>query len=816
MEIINDVTFYIATGRSRYEAHWKNREWLWSQFVEKVSRTIRTDETLSVYMSESKTRQDEIKDKGGFVGGYLRNGKRSKESVTSRRLLTLDIDFATDDCWDLFCLMYDCASLVYSTHKHTPEKPRLRLVILLDRDVTSEEYEAIGRRVAESVGIEMFDDTTYQAERLMYWPSTAADGEFYFRFQDGPALSADNILATYRNWRDTSEWPMSDRVDKTIVQKVKKQANPLEKNGIVGVFCRTYNIHEVIAEFLSDVYEPCDVENRYTYVLGSTAAGLVVYEDLFAYSHHSTDPASGLLCNAFDLVRVHKFGELDENVDKESNRNTTKYPSYLAMERLASKDVGVKRTLFAEKTEAAKSDFSDVELVNDENPEWQGELACDSKGNCEKSRKNILLILRNDPNVVNSFSIDRFSNRAVLLRLPMWRTRDDTDLYMRDDDMMNLRAYIETAWGIDAKTKIDDALGIVSRDNAFHPVKNYLSGLQWDNIKRVDTVFIDYLGVEDTPLNRLCTRISLVACVARILSPGCDMDYTTVLVGAQGVGKSKLLAKLAVNKAWFNDGFSIDGKEAYENLRGKWIVEIAELAGIKKADMDSVKKFLTKTSDFYRAAFEHYPQDQMRQCVFFGTTNNLNFLRDVTGDRRFWPMEVCAERITKNQWTDLTEGEVRQIWAEAIHYYNEGQQLYLPKDMEDEMNAKRETYTEVDDRIGLIQRYLDTKLPINWAEMDIHQRRNFLSGDVTAPQGVVVRDRVCIAEICSECFNMSKKDITRYYSNEILGLMRKIDGWIWSGKNTYRVPGYGKVKCFLRVIGITTDADSKNVKNPIF
>ena len=339
MEIQRDAVFYIATGKCRQEAHWKNEEWSWGKFVERVSGTHRTAERLAEYMSATKTRQDEIKDIGGFVGGYLRGGKRRKENVVSRRLLTLDIDFASADCWDIFCVMYDCASLVYSTHKHTPEKPRLRLVILLDRDVTPEEYEAIGRRVAQSMGIEMFDDTTYQAERLMYWPSTAADGEFFFRFQDGPALSADNVLATYWNWRDTSEWPMSDRVNRDIVQRIKKQADPLEKAGIVGVFCRTYNIHEAIAEFLPDVYEACGMENRYTYVLGSTSAGLVVYDDLFTFSHHSTDPTSGQLCNAFDLVRIHKFGELDVNVDKKTN--ITKYPSYLAMEELAANDRNV-------------------------------------------------------------------------------------------------------------------------------------------------------------------------------------------------------------------------------------------------------------------------------------------------------------------------------------------------------------------------------------------------------------------------------------------------------------------------------------------
>lgn len=799
IKVQNDGSLFIAVGSGRKEINWKNREWTWGQFLNKIKETRRTNETMAEYRKASKSRQDEIKDVGGFVGGYINGGRRNKGSVMERTMATLDIDFATGDIWDDFCLLFNCAAVVYSTHKHTPDTPRLRLIIPFSRPVTPAEYQAICRYVTAVIGIDMFDDTTYEPERLMYWPSTSIDGQYLFRYQDGEWLDVESILATYKNWRDTSKWPVSSRVDVGVRREIKKQGDPLEKSGIVGAFCRTYNIHQVIETFLSEEYVPCGIDNRYTYVHGSTAAGLVVYDDKFAYSHHGTDPSSGKLCNAFDLVRLHLFGDKDEGIDKESNRNITKYPSYLAMEEFASKDTNVKKTIFTERNASAKCDFADVDFVEDEDQEWKEKLDCNKKGICEKSRKNLLLILKNDPNVAGCFAVDKFSNRAALLRLPMWRKTEDTDMFMRDDDLMNLRAYLETVWEIDAKDKINDALGIVARDNAIHPVKEYLSGLSWDGIKRVDTVFIDYLGVEDNPLYRLCTRISLTACVARILSPGCDFDYTTVLVGAQGVGKSKLLAKLCTNKMWFNDAFSVDGKESYENLRGKWIVEIAELAGIKKADMDSVKKFLTKTSDFYRAAFEHYPQDQMRQCVFFGTTNNLNFLRDVTGDRRFWPMEVCADRITKNQWTDLTDYEIGQIWAEAIHYYNEGQQLYLPKDMEEEMNSRREIYTEVDDRIGLIQQYLDTKLPPNWATMDIQQRRNFLAGnDSLMPEGVVVRDRVCAIEIGCECLGMRKSDITKYVSSEIISLVRKIGGWKWSGKKTYRVAQYGKVHCFLR------------------
>ena len=195
-------------------------------------------------------------------------------------------------------LIYSCAAVLYSTHKHEPDAPRYRLIIPLDRPVMSDEYQAIARKIAGLLGIENFDPTTFQPERLMYWPSTSKDGEYMFQEQDGKFLCADTVLNSYRDWRDSSEWPVSAKVDKIIQRGMAKQGDPLEKNGIVGAFCRSYTISEVIDEYLPKIYESCTVDGRFTYKEGSTAAGLVVYDDKYAYSHHGTDPISGKLCNA--------------------------------------------------------------------------------------------------------------------------------------------------------------------------------------------------------------------------------------------------------------------------------------------------------------------------------------------------------------------------------------------------------------------------------------------------------------------------------------------------------------------------------------
>lgn len=818
IQIKYDNEIAIALGKSRKEMRWKNRDLMWSLFVQKLSDTHKTPETLAEYLKSDKSRQDEIKDIGGFVGGTLSEGRRRAESVLSRSVITLDIDNASCDFWDNFTMYYDNAAVVYSTHKHSPEKPRLRLIVPLDRPVTPDEYIPIARRIADNLGIDQFDDTTYEPERLMYWPSTPKDIEYYFRYQDGPWLSPDEVLATYHNWKDSTEWPVSDRQGDAIRREIKRQADPLEKTGIVGAFCRTYGIHKAIETFLSDVYEACDVDNRYTYKEGSTAAGLIIYDDKFAYSHHGTDPTSGMLCNAFDLVRVHKFGDKDEYVKKNGTR-IDRYPSYLAMEELACNDKPVKRLLMEERQKGALSDFQDVDIPEDSDDSWKDSLNCDKKGNAQSTRNNIVCILENDPAVgrvaFNTFSL----SRVFRDELPLWRKKNDTDMAFRDDDEENIRTYLEAKYGIEAKAKISDALGVVARKNAFHPIRDYLENLEWDGVKRVETLFIDYLGVEDCELYRMCTKAALAACVARILTPGVEHDHVIVLVGAQGVGKSKLLAKLAKNRKWFNDSIDIEGnKTAYEGVRGKWIVEMAELVGFKKADTEKLKRFFTSTSDYYRAAYAKYSIDQERQCVFFGTTNDLTFLRDPTGDRRFWPMEVSKERITKNQWKDLTGYEIDQIWAEAKYLLENGQELFLSKDLEKEMDIRRGRYAEDDDWEGIIEKYLNTPLPDNWEDLGDNQRKDYFLSDTDATRaiGTHIRECVCIAEILNECPHLCIRGmVSKVERNRIGAIMRKFQDWRYYPTKAAFGP-YGKQKHWKRIEKSDITSEYEVKKDTIF
>lgn len=435
-----------------------------------------------------REKQSEIKDVGGFVGGYCNNGSRS--DVLHRSMLCLDADYADNEVWRDWEMLYGNAAAIYSTHKHTPEKPRLRLVIPMNRNVDPDEYQAIGRRVAYGLGIEKFDDTTYQPQRMMYWPSTSQDGVYYFRYLDGPFLDADEILGRYQNWRDVSSWPMSSRMVDISNRTTAKQADPDVKGGIVGAFCRAYSIEEAIAQFVP-VYRACDDPGRYTYTEGSTAAGVVVYDHKFSYSHHATDPASGQLVNAWDLVRLHRFSALDRGADPDTQ--TTKRPSYKAMTQLATEDAKVRSQLVADRIASVNEDFSESVSEDAAADDWKQKMRITAQGGIAATIENGVLILQNDPKLKGILALNELAHDIVALRDLPWRTVRGSNQWTDADDS-NLRFYLERTYGISSKDKLFDAVNVVASSNAFHPVREYLNNCTWDGVQRVETLLIDYLG----------------------------------------------------------------------------------------------------------------------------------------------------------------------------------------------------------------------------------------------------------------------------------------------------------------------------------
>lgn len=771
-----DGPLTIAVGRSRKETQWKNKEMRWSELVDRLSKTTQTRETVQEYRKLAKPAQDDIKDVGGFVGGTLKGGRRKADAVSWRQLLTLDADFADRGLWDTIELIMDYAVVLYSTHKHTPEAPRVRLVIPLSRPVTADEYAAVSRRVAADIGIDYFDDTTYEPCRLMYWPSTPDDGEFLFKHQDGPWLDPDTILARYDDWRDPFGWPESSRTQQVRKKMAEKQGDPLTKPGLIGAFNRAYTIPEAIDKFLSDIYTACDLQGRYTYTAGSTAGGLVLYEDEhFAYSHHSTDPAGGKLCNAFDLVRIHKFGELDEEVPEGHPSN--RLPSYLAMTELAGGDPQTRVDLLATKTEDAVAEFG-AEPVTEAGSSWKEDLDYNSKGALVPSISNAVTILDHDPRMAGRIRFNEFASRYEIIQDLPWKKAPSV---WSDNDDAALRYYLEKAFGLVSPAKIADAVAVVLEKHKYHPVRDYLDGLTWDGEPRLDTLLADWIGVEDdSDYVRTVIRKALTAAVARIYKPGIKYDYMLVIRGPQGIGKSMLLKKLA--GSWVQETMTtVEGKEACEQLRGFWLVEMGELSATRKADNEAIKLFLSRQTDTYRVPYGKRLSEFPRQCVFIGTTNSPTYLSDPSGNRRYWPVTVTGINQKRGPWYAMTQDYVDQVWAEAVFRFRAGESLYLDdKKLADEAILQQMAVRRESEKVGMIGLYLDRLLPEGWENWDLPQRRSWLAGYDMADElieGTVKRDRVCVMEIWAECFGGDPGKIKRIEADEIHDIMMELPGW---------------------------------------
>lgn len=803
-----DETINIATGMSARSSSWKNTQIKWSKIVEKLLTENKTNETYKQYIGATKEEQSKIKDVGGFVGGYLSNGKRSPKNVVYRQLITLDIDFAYNDFWDDFIMMFNSAAVLHSTHKHCESSPRYRLIMPIDREVTPDEYVAISRRIAGDLGIELFDNTTFETNRLMFWPSNSIDTKYYAMFQDGPFIQADTVLSQYIDWKDSSLWPTADKRFAEVNSHIEKQENPQDKKGLVGLFCRTFSITEAIDAFLSDIYVPTTIEDRYSYVKGTTSAGLMIYDDKFAFSHHGTDPCSGKLCNAFDLVRIHMFGHLDDGASDTANQ---KAKSFTSMNDMCTANPKIKKANAYEKIVSAKYDFNEDityenhdEIIHDadndannaevDDVDWMATLDADNRGNYLSTATNINIILANDARLKNVFRQNEFDNKRYVFKSLPWRKIHGSEP-VKNVDYSGVRNYIESIYGIASSLKIEDSMALEFEKNNFHPIKDYLSNLHWDGTERIDSLLIDFFGAKDNIYTREAIRKTLVGAVARIYKPGCKFDLVLVIVGPQGTMKSTFIKKLG--KDWFSDTFlTVQGKEGLEQIQGAWIIEMAELSAMRKSDIETTKHFISKQEDTFRPAYARTAETYRRQCVFVATTNELDFLNDPSGNRRFNPVDVQKEFIKKDTFTELGP-IVDQIWAEAVYLYNKGEKLYLSDEAEFLAKGEQLKHSKIDDRTGIIEHYLDTKLPEDWDSKDMHSRRAFLDSDELTAKGTVHRDVVCMAEIWCELLNKEKDSMNRYNTRELHEVMKTFKTWEYI-QSTKNFKLYGKQKFYQR------------------
>jgi predicted P-loop ATPase len=783
---------------------------MWSEFVDRLKTPVRSAETLQQYLNYNKGIQDDLKDVGGFVGGTLEGNVRKAGHVIGRDLITLDMDNipsegTTGILQRIGSMGFACA--VYSTRKHEAIKPRLRIVAPLSRTATADEYEPIARKLASILGIEFCDPTTFQPMRLMYWPSCCSDSQYVFHVWDNPLINTDGMLGMYADWRNVSEWPVVPGTDQAHERLLKKQEDPTTKKGVVGAFCKTYDIYKAIETFIPGEYATCDTaDNRLTFTGGSTTGGAVVYDDgLFLYSHHATDPCSGKLVNSFDLVRLHKFGDQDDSAVPGTPAN--RLPSFTAMCQFAVADQAVTGLMNQERYEQATEEFSKVNIEGPangtatpetENLDWINQMeVAPTTGLPTKTIDNVLIILENDPRLKGKLAFDEFANRGLAMGSLPWDVRDERRAWSDPDDA-GLLHYLEHVYKIQLSDKrLYAAMTICSQRHKFNDVKDYLIGLNWDGVKRLDTIFTDYLGAEDNIYTRAVARKSLAAAVARAMTPGTKYDYMPILGGPQGIGKSTFLRLLG--HKWYSDSLqTFEGKEASEMIQGVWINELGELTGLSRSENNAVKQFLSRTEDIYREPYGRRTGVYPRRCVFFGTTNDNEYLRDRTGNRRFWPVDVGIVEPTKDVFSTL-KVEVTQIWAEAYVAWQLGEKLFLSGNVEAMAKEIQEGHREVSGKEGIVLEFLEKKIPTNWEKRNLNERRMFWASEHSVNENdLVERDRVCAAEIWCECLGGDPKYMKRQDTVELNGILENAPGWEKNKASLRFGKPYGPQKGFLK------------------
>lgn len=764
--------YTLSVAGSSASLKWTTVKYTWSDFLERLNRDIRSTETMRDFDRLDRTARANLKDVGGYMAGELSGARRLKSAVLSRSMITLDVDYADS----LFPVEFDTrfpgvAAVIYNTRSDREKSRRFRVVIPFAEEVQdAAQYEAAARKMAELLGIDLFDPTTFQAERMMYWQSLSSDQPKVFEVFEGEPISAEYLLSLYGNneeWRDIRNWAFkSDQEKETraIVSKAMAQ-NPREKAGLVGAFCRAYSVPAAIEKYLSDVYEIAPGNDRYTYKAGHSVGGMIVFDDLFCFSYHSTDPISdGHAYNAYDLVRVHKFGHLGkEDSTKEMNK-------LVCADKECVKDMVT--------PDADLDDFDDYgDAVKSDSTEEVTELVwdLDGKGNKQVTVNNFVNAFKSDPLLNGLLAYDMLKETIVFTRPSFTAKGSKKGDLVNDTDISIIKGRIERMHGIYNDAKLNDAIEQVSSDNAFHPIKLYLESLTWDGVPRIDTFLVDYMGAEDNAYTREAFRKMLLAAVTRIYEPGRKFDTALVFYSEQGVGKSTLIQRLS--KGWFNDSLTnLSGKESYEAIQFAWLVELAELSALRKSDVEAVKNFISKREDTYRGAYARRVKTHKRQCVFFGSTNDDEFLKDATGNRRFFPVEVKRTRKTRLIFEPEFDAIVDQLWAEAMEGYMLGEALTLSDEAEAIAGGTREEFTERTPIQGLIEEYLDRLFPDDYEDRFLAQRLDFLNGDL-GEEGTETKNSFSLIELWTEALGRRKDEYTVVKARELSNAVKALKGW---------------------------------------
>jgi len=730
------------------------------------------------------------KEAGGYLFGRLRETTvqhkeqpkpcgprlhRRKDAIVSRSAITLDADSPDRDFLDkVEALPY--AAFWHTTFSSSPDDPHYRLVILTDREMAPDEYIVACRAVMQQLGEHQFDPSTDQPERFMFLPAAQRAEWYESGVLSGEPAVVDDLLTDFNP--DLSLLPMPT--------PSRNKRDPYTIDGVIGAFNTAYQddwdtlIHEYELP-----YERV-TEDRFQLVGALSQAGMgpIAGADGFVYSHHVNDPAYGQTCSAFDLVRLHRFGHLDE--DAKPGTPVNKLPSHAAMSELAVQDNRAIATMVG-------ATFDDELDAN----AWKLKLRrAPRSGKVLDHISNWDLIRDNDLAFRVLFYNELSLSPEAEGDLP-WRTVTDDTRIITNNDRWEFVHHIEREY--DFRPSRDYVAGKVESTalrRRRNPILDYLEKLIWDGKSRIEECLP---GVIPNDYTRLVARKVLVAAVARIYQPGCKWDHTLVLVGNEGLGKTWWIERIA--RGYASTLGRIDDKDTLLAMQRSWIVMADESHSLKKADQEAQKEFLTRTHDMYRMPYDRETLIHPRHCVIWSTTNDETFLRRQQGNRRFLTVH-CTERVDFDRMTDEY---VDQLWAEAVYLYKAGESLYLDVSQSAAAVAERERFVEEDTLAGVIQEFVDTLVPDDWWSRTPEARAHWISDRDPEfdPPGTLVIDRVCSRQIWVEALGRRKGDARRADLLDITNALKKLPGWrAIDSSNRVRLPGYGPQLVFIREEGL--------------
>jgi predicted P-loop ATPase len=746
----------VAIAPKRASLHWKQVDLSWSDLMEWVEHPADVKESGN-YILGTLTPDSELTHDGKLCVGM----HRKREYVQQRNGLALDADSPVED-FVARVKKLGCRAIVHTTFSSTEDSPRYRVLIPLASSVEPEEYTEIAEEVMSRIGKESFDPGSSQPERYMFRPATDDHDSYAHWVFEGSTLDPADFSEDLSGKRP----PRSE---------FRRKKNPLELEGTVGAFNRAYDNgwDRLIVDYELP-YERVSA-NRYQLKGSKATAGMGPIEGRpnLVFSHHSNDPAAGVACSAFDLVRLHRFSQLDEDTSVPVNRR----PSHEAMLKLASENSAAVRSLVGE-------DFASDD-------EWQFELKRSKRsGKLADVVHNWDLIRANDP-IMASFRYNEMTLTGETSADLPWRSIR-TGKELTDNDTTEFRFYLERTYGIrPGKDFVWELMRASATQSAYHPVRNYLNSLHWDGKPRMEFCLP---GVEPTAYTRMVARKALIAAVTRIFEPGTKWDHMPVLVGREGIGKTWWIERMA--RGYYSTLGRLGDKDTVLAMRQSWILVSDEGHSFRKDEAEIQKEFLTRTSDTFRMPYDRETLSHPRHCVFWATTNDQTFLRRQEGNRRF----LVVKCVNDVNFEAMTDDYVDQVWAEATYRYQLGNEnLYLVQDEARLAAMEREPFVEEDALTGLVAEYLSTMVPEDWEERTLRDRAAWLRDrkDGFTTEGDTPLTRVCSMQVWVEALDRRASEANRADLLQIAESLRRL-GWERVPKRV-RLPEYGVQTVFCKV-----------------